>query len=266
MDTIDISIWGMLGLYSLLLIPIAFMKIFDLGLIKETIFGTLRMSLQLLFVGLYLEFIFALNSWLVNLAWIALMVVMANIATLRRANLSIRKMFPITMLSIGLSAGLVTFFFTAGILAVPPQQARYVIPILGMILGNCMRGNIISLERFYSGIRENETEFITYQLLGANLNEALRPYLRRAINAGMAPYISTMATMGIVSLPGMLTGQILGGSLPMTAIKYQIAIMICIFTASMLASVVNLKASTGVAFDKAGMLRQNIFANMMGFE
>ena len=126
--------------------------------------------------------------------------------------------------------------------------------------GNCLRSNVLSLERFYSGIRKNENEFMTYLMLGATLREAVRPYLRDAIKAAVNPSIATMATMGIVSLPGMMTGQILGGAMPMTAIKYQIGIMICIFTAMVVAALVNILLSLPVAFDDHQRLKEDIFA------
>jgi len=260
METIDISLWGMLAMYLILLLPIALMFWLGLGLIKDTIWAVFRMTLQLAFVGVYLKFIFEFNSLAINLLWIAVMVLTANWTILKRANLSVKRMFPVTILSVAFSSAFVAAFLVVGVLKTSPSNARYIIPVFGMVLGNCMRGNVISLERFFSSIRENEMEFITYQLLGASLVEAVRPYLKRAMRASISPYISTMATMGIVSLPGMLTGQILGGSLPLTAIKYQIAIMICIFTSVFLASIINLLLSTRIAFDKSGMLRQSVFS------
>lgn len=260
METIDISLLGMAAMYLLVLIPLSLICWLNLGIVRETLVGLVRMTLQLAFVGIYLKYIFEFNSFLINLLWVAIMVLTANWTIIKRANLSINKMFPITILSVAFSSAFVAAFFVVGVLQTSPSNARYIIPVFGMILGNCMRGNVISLERFFSNIRENEMEFMTYQLLGANLLEAIRPYLRSAMRAAVIPYVSTMATMGIVSLPGMLTGQILGGSLPLTSIKYQIAIMICIFTSVFLASFLNLVLSSRIAFDKAGMLKHNIFS------
>jgi putative ABC transport system permease protein len=101
---------------------------------------------------------------------------------------------------------------------------------------------------------------MTYLMLGASLREAVRPYLRDAIKAAVNPSVATMATMGIVSLPGMMTGQILGGAMPTTAIKYQIGIMICIFTAMVVAALVNILLSLPVAFDDHQRLKEDIFA------
>lgn len=260
METIDISLVGMAAMYLLLLIPIAFIFWLNLGVLRETLWAVVRMTVQLVFVGVYLKFIFEFNSVVINILWIGVMVLTANWTIIKRANLSIRRMFPVTIASVAFSAAFVAAFLVVGVLQTSPSNARYVIPVFGMVLGNCMRGNVISLERFFAGIRENEMEFITYQLLGASLLEAVRPYLRKSLRAAVMPYVSTMATMGIVSLPGMLTGQILGGTLPLTSIKYQIAIMICIFTAVFMASVINLLLATRIAFDKGGMLRYNVFS------
>ncbi|MGR8931740.1 MAG: ABC transporter permease, partial [Gammaproteobacteria bacterium] len=137
-------------------------------------------------------------------------------------------------------------------------DARYIVPLAGMILGNCMQGNVIALERFFSSVRKNQNEFTTYLMLGATRWEALRPYYREAVRAAINPFIANMATMGLVSLPGMMTGQILGGSEPWVAVKYQIAIMICIFTSSTLATVVNLKLCTEIAFNEFDALKEDV--------
>ena len=90
------------------------------------------------------------------------------------------------------SAIIVGFF---GILiAIRPEplyDARYIIPITGMILGNCLRSNVLSLERFYSSIRKNQQEFTTYLLLGATLHEAIRPYLRNALKSAVKSPVIT---------------------------------------------------------------------------
>jgi putative ABC transport system permease protein len=261
MGSIDLSFQDLLWVYLLLLIPVGVSLYLKLGIVKETLIALVRMTLQLILVGLYLDVIFEINSLLLNIAWILVMLVTANVSIIKRSNLKLRKIFPATFIGISFATALVLVVFVGlAIQPTPVYNARYLIPIGGMILGNCMRGNIISLERFYSSIRKNEKEFITYQLLGANLSEACLPYMRSALLAAIGPHISTMATMGIVSLPGMMTGQILGGATPSAAIKYQIAIMICIFTAMITASTVNILLTWKIAFNDYGMLKQDFFA------
>lgn len=260
METIDLSAWELAAIYIMLVIPVIMMAWLRLGIVRETVYAVLRMTIQLWLVGVYLTVIFELNAWWLNALWILAMLVIANLSIIGQARLIRRRFFAATFAGTAIAtAGVSLFFVIAVIRPVPLYDARYLIPIVGMVLGNCMRGNVLALERFYSGIRENEKEFITYHMLGASLTEAVRPYMQRALRAAAGPLLATIATMGIVSLPGMMTGQILGGSVPGTAIKYQIAIVIAIFSAMIMASVLNLLFSMRIAFDDYGMLRDDIF-------
>ena len=124
-----------------------------------------------------------------------------------------------------------------------------------------MRAYIVGLGDFYQELRRNEGLY-TYRLaLGARKFEALFPFAQESFKAAISPTIATMATMGIVSLPGMMTGQILGGSVPLTAIKYQIAIMIAILASTMLSIMLSVVFTVGKSTDKWGMLRKNIFVS-----
>jgi putative ABC transport system permease protein len=95
-------------------------------------------------------------------------------------------------------------------------------------------------------------------VLGATRWEAVRPYFREAVKAAVNPTIASIATMGLVSLPGMMTGQILGGSDPSLAVKYQLAIMICIFTSTTLAAILNLTLSLKIAFNAFNVLKADV--------
>ena len=258
--TVDLSLTALLSMYALMLLPLAILFYLRLGVVRDLLIGLARMTLQLVLVGLYLKYVFQLNNPFVSLLWVAIMLVVANLSILGKAGL---KRGPFFWRSLAGVAGSTLFasgwFILVAIRPEPLYDARYMVPIVGMILGNCLRSNVLSLERFYSGIRKNENEFTTYLLLGATLREATRPYLRDAVKAAVNPSIATMATMGIVSLPGMMTGQILGGATPSTAIKYQIGIMVCIFTAMVAAAFVNILLSLPVAFDDHQRLRQDIF-------
>jgi putative ABC transport system permease protein len=256
----NLSLAGLVYMYALMLAPLAIIFFLKLGLVRQTLFGLLRMTLQLFLVGLYLKFIFELNHPLVTTLWLAIMLVVANFSVLQRAGLKRKPFFWRTLLGIMMgtlfSGG---WFLFVALRPEPLFDARYMVPVIGMILGNSLRSNVLSLERFYSSIRENEQEFTTYLMLGASLREAVLPYLRASLRAAVNPALATMATMGIVSLPGMMTGQILGGAMPQEAIKYQIAIMICIFSAMMISSSANIFLSLPVAFDKFHRLKKKIF-------
>ncbi|HEY5653330.1 MAG TPA: ABC transporter permease [Pontiella sp.] len=258
--TIDLSFMSLASMYALMMVPLAIIFYLQLGIIRDTLFALVRMTVQLFLVGLYLKYIFQLNNPMVSLGWVIIMMVVANISILDKAGLKRRPFFWRSLSGVAGSTLLASgWFILIAIRPDPFYDARYMVPIIGMVLGNCLRSNVLSLERFYSGIRKHENEFMTYLMLGASLKEAVRPYLRDAVKAAVNPSVATMATMGIVSLPGMMTGQILGGAMPMEAIKYQIGIMICIFTSMMVAALVNIVASLPVAFDEYQRLKQNIF-------
>jgi len=260
METIDIALPRMAVLYALCLVPWLLLWLIGLRLSRDIGIGILRMTIQLALVGIYLKTLFDLNDPWLNGLWILIMLIVADISILRRAGLKARYFALATFTGIAISILLATGYLV--ILVIQPPHfydARYIVPLAGMILGNCLQGNVIALERFYSALRKNENEYATFLLLGANRREAVRPYFREAIKAALNPTIANMATLGVVSLPGMMTGQILGGSEPWLAVKYQIAIMICIFTSTAIAGIVNLKLSLNIAFNDYDVLKDEVF-------
>ena len=133
---------------------------------------------------------------------------------------------------------LVTFVVTAVIVQVKPSYTpQYFIPLGGMIIGNAMNAATIALDRLFSDLRKGRAEIELAFCLGATYQEATQPILRDVIKAGMIPSINALMTVGLVSLPGMMTGQILAGSDPLTAIKYQIIVMLMIVASTAIGSV-----------------------------
>lgn len=259
MATLDIQLPQMALLYGLCLLPVLLLWLIGLRLSRDIGISILRMTIQLALVGIYLKTLFDLNNPWLNGLWILVMLIVADLSILRRAGLKARYFALATFTAIASSILFSTSYLV--ILVIQPTHyydARYIVPLAGMILGNCLQGNVIALERFYSAVRKNENEYATFLMLGATRWEAVRPYFREAIKAAINPTIAGMATMGLVSLPGMMTGQILGGSEPGLAVKYQIAIMICIFTSTTIAGIINLKLSVAIAFNAYDVLRDDV--------
>ena len=259
METLDIPLPQLALLLGLCIIPWALLRFIGTGLSKDIVIGILRMIVQLALVGIYIKTLFSLNNPWLNGLWILIMLLVADLSILKRAGLKARYFLVATFTAVAASILFSTAYLV--ILVIQPPNfydARYIVPLAGMILGNCMQGNVIALERFYAALRKNQNEYTTYLVLGATRQEALRPYFREAIKAALNPTIAGMATMGLVSLPGMMTGQILGGSEPIVAVKYQIAIMISIFASTTLASVINLKLSLNIAFNTFDVLREEV--------
>ena len=127
-----------------------------------------------------------------------------------------------------------------------------------MLLGNCIRSNILGLSSYYNKLQKEQTLYKYALANGATKKEALFPYMRNSLKTSFAPTIATMAVVGLISLPGMMTGQILGGSSPTVAIKYQIMLMITIFVSSIMTVVLTIFISNRFIFDSFHNLRTKI--------
>lgn len=259
METHVIPVSNLLLFSSLILLPILFLKLRKLTLWSELAVSVIRMVVQLLFIGFYLQFLFEKNSALLNILWVSIMILIANATIIKRAGLRRRVLFLSSWAGTLLATSFVgtALLFTVG--ATPLYDAPYLIPLIGMILGNSLQGNVIALERFYSSLRENRKLYELQLFNGASHYEALTPFINRALLAALSPAVGGMMTMGLVSLPGMMTGQILGGTIPMEAIKYQIAIMIAIFLSVFISILLNLFITPRVTFTRGGVLRSDIF-------
>jgi putative ABC transport system permease protein len=249
-----------LALYFLILIiPVAIFIYLKIKKVRPLITAVIRMVVQLTFVALYLEYIFKWNHPLINVLWVLIIIGVANTSILKQSGLKFKIFFIHTASATILS---VVFIFSTMLFLFDVKtfySSQYLIPIAGMILGNILRSNIITLDRFYSSLKKRTDEYIYYVTLGATRLEALQPFMAEALSASASPHIATIATMGLVSLPGMMTGQILGGADPTVAIQYQIMIMIAIFTTAVLSTFLALLFTTIPSIDRFGRVRGDIF-------
>ncbi|MCP4718970.1 MAG: ABC transporter permease [Desulfobacteraceae bacterium] len=256
----DLSI---LSLASLLifLFPILYLsRYLKLGINKKIIIGMGRMCLQLSFVGLYLEFLFKFDSPWLNGAYLLLMISIACHSILRSSNLKVRIFFKPLFFSLLIPFAVLLLFFNGVVVHIDNLfEAKYLVPVGGMLLGNCLRSIIIGLTNFYSGLKKNEKEYLYSLTLFNNRTQALKPWFKESLVAAINPTLASMATIGLVSLPGMMTGQILGGSIPIVAIKYQIAIMGCIFYTEYFSVILSILFSLKTGFNSFDVLRPDIF-------
>ena len=220
-----------LFLLSLLVIPTLLINRFmELKMNKQIVISMTRMFIQLFVVGIYLKYIFELDNPLLNLGYIMVMQFIATYNTLDGTIIKDKLLLGPLFLTITVPNLFLIFFFNFILLHLDcVLPARYVITIGGMLLGNVLSGNIIGLNTFYNGVKDNK-EIVNYDLaLGATRFQACKPYLKEALTLTLKPNVASMATLGLVALPGMMTGQILGGAMPSDAIMYQIAIMMAIY-------------------------------------
>ena len=201
--------------------------VFKLKLEKDLAWGTVRTFAQLFIMGTVLKYIFQLNNAYLILVLFIFMIFWAAHAIRGRVNEDTVSFFVPTFISMVSSYVLVTILVTAVIVQVKPWYTpQYFIPLGGMIIGNSMNAITISLDRMFSDFRKQRDQIELAFCLGATYQEATHDLLRDVIKAGMIPSINALMTVGLVSLPGMMTGQILAGADPLTAIKYQIIVML----------------------------------------
>lgn len=256
----NISFFNIFLLIIPLFLLILGLKIFKVNLIKRSITSIGRMIIQLFLVGIYLEYIFKFNNSAINFIYLLLMITVASISAVDIVKLNYKKsIFPLFG-SIFLSWIIIYTLYQNIILHdINFFEARYIIPVSGMLLGNVLKGQIIFLNNFFTQIKDGEDSYFYLLSMGATKFEALREFYRRSILSSLQPDLANMATIGLVSLPGMMTGQILAGSSPFTAIKYQISIMLAILCVRCLSLILTTFVINQIAFDKFSVLKKDVF-------
>lgn len=253
---IDITVYKLALGYLILLIPIFWLYYYKTGLVKDVIIGVVRMTLQLSFVAVYFTYIFTLNNIWLNIAWVLIMIFVSMFTTIKRSGLELKMFIIPVFLALSVSLILIDTFFLGFIIGLENIfDARYFIPISGMILGNSMNHNIIGLNTYFDNLKTNNQLYYFVLINKNDRKKALLPYMQNAIKKAINPLIASISVLGLISLPGMMTGQILGGSDPSIAVKYQILIMLAIFVSSNLNLVLTLIFSNKFVFDKYGNLR-----------
>ncbi|GAA0502636.1 iron export ABC transporter permease subunit FetB [Salinibacillus aidingensis] len=215
-------------------IPLLLSKTFNLGLEKDTIIAAIRSIIQLLAVGYVLQFVFDSEHMIYILLMIALMITAAT-HNAQRKGASIKGI---------IWKLVVTFIFiellTQGILLgldITPATAQYIIPISGMVIGNSMVLAILFLNRFTSEItnQQDQTELILS--LGGTPKQAIHRQLVTSIKASTIPTIESQKTIGLVQLPGMMSGQIIAGADPVQAVMFQLLILFLLLTTAVVTSI-----------------------------
>ena len=256
----DLSYVSMIFIGLLMLLPLAVVSFLKLGIAKNLLISVVRMAVQLVLIGFFLEYLFRYNNWAVNILWFMVMILAAGLSIMKNSKLKVSYFILPVFVSMLISNFMVILYFNKFIVQLDfVFEAKYIIAIGGMVLGNSLRANVVGLGDFYQSLRKDENLYFYKLSLGATKFEALLPFAKRSFIAALNPTIATMATMGIVSLPGMMTGQILGGSVPLVAIKYQIAIMVAILASTVLSILLSLLFTLRSSVDKSGVLRKEYF-------
>lgn len=240
MISYSIEFWRLSLVLVTFVFPWLILRWLGLTMGKTIVLAVVRMVLQLLAVGIYLRYLFLWDHWALNIAWILVMILATNQNIIKRANLLQKEYFLIL-----LPAYLVTILLALGtaVWVIPwsfLMKAQYLIPLLGMIMGNLLRSNISGLQTFQRDLLTRQGEMDFMQACGASPFQTVRPLLRDAMDVALSPQIAMLGTMGLVSIPGMMTGQILGGVSPWEAARYQILVMVLVFLTSTSSSFLSL--------------------------
>lgn len=211
-----------------------------LRLTKTLLTAAIRTVVQLSFIGLILAWIFAREQWYEVLLILTIMTLIAGGAAKNRVKRSYQGLFTDTLIAVSTSAVLVTIIAIGLILQVKPWYTpQFVIPILGLILGNSLTAISLTSNQTIESFHEQQARIEMMLSLSARPFEAVHEQLRAAIISGMTPTLNSMLVVGIVSLPGMMTGQILAGADPTQAVRYQIVTMFLICVSSTLGCTVS---------------------------
>lgn len=236
-EYIELSYWQIGLAAALIVINGAISVALRLGLERDLFVASLRTVVQLLLIGLVLKQIFRIDLWYLVAGLMLAMTLIAGVASVRRTQRRYRGIWLNSIISIWASSWLVTAIALVGIIQVHPWVPQYAIPLLGMILGNTLNGISLGLDRLGEELDGKRDQVETLLALGATRWEAARMPIQQAVRTGMIPMINSMMVVGLVSLPGMMTGQLLAGVEPVQAVGYQIVIMFLIAAGTALGTV-----------------------------
>lgn len=227
-NAMDFTVWQVGFAYAFLLIVLVIVHIKKIPRRKLILISTIRMTLQLILVGYILVYVLDNPNPLVTVGIVFVMLSFAVINVYQRTKPTIqidfKKMIALAML-IGVSINLVYFMFV--ILQLDPwYDPQYFIPVSGMIIGKTMTGVSLGINNLLTSMKDKQDKIEGSLMLGASPKVASKSIINEAFDEAMLPTINAMVGMGIIFLPGMMTGQIIAGQSPLVAVKYQISVML----------------------------------------
>jgi putative ABC transport system permease protein len=233
-----------------------------LGQFVEMWVNATRLFVQLMFMGVWLGWVFSANNIYLVFGVIFLMMGFAVIEIVKRQQKTLKRQEKVALVGISI----LSLFFTSitvGILvlmllvkATPWWAPQYFIPIVGMILGNAMTTIGLAFHQLIQDIKQQSKIIDAKLALGFSVKEAMLPIQRNALQLSVMPIINSMAAAGVITLPGMMSGQILAGVDPSEAVKYQILILLVVAFANILAAIFAIKVLTQKYFDARARLKE----------
>lgn len=228
------SYWALSLTLIFVLIPLVLSKTLNLGLGRDMTVATLRSIVQLLAVGYVLKFVFDSESLIYIFLMVALMITAAthNAQKKGAAIEGIAWKIAVTLIFVEVLTQSILIGFN-----ITPATAQYIIPISGMVIGNSMVLSILFLNRFTAEVEDHQDQTELILSLGGTPKQAIHRQLIDSIKASMIPTIESQKTVGLVQLPGMMSGQIIAGADPIQAVQFQLLIMFLLLTTAAVTSV-----------------------------
>ncbi len=252
--------WSGLGISLFMMLGVVLIdQVMKLMLGKEIVIGAFRVFIQLYIVGYILKWIFGVNNpWVVVVALVVMSIFAGYNAVKRTGDISTKGAV--------IAIGVIVFatFISAGfgcvfVIGIKPWfNPQYIIPIGGMVMNGAMNGVALGISNLNSKVKDNGQRIICALSMGATGSQAIHPLLTEAARRALIPTINSMMTAGIVQLPGMMTGQIIAGLEPTSAVQYQIIIFYMITTAVIIAVLLSMMISARSYFTKDHQLKQEV--------
>ena len=256
-SALDLSLAQLALALLLIAVVIAISARQGLGIGRDLVVGSLRAIVQLYLVGLILAVVFRAAQWYWVLLILAVMTAVAAQAATSRLAKPLPHARAIAALALTVSTAVTLAYVIGVVVRVRPwYDPQYIIPIAGMILGSAMTSAALAGDRLQGDLRVRADEVEARLALGFSGREAVQPMARTALRAAMIPTVNGMMTVGLVQLPGMMTGQILAGSSPLLAIKYQLVVVFMQAAATALASLIFVRLAVGRYLTPAHQLRR----------
>jgi len=256
---IDIPLWRLALTLALMAALIGLSAWQRFGLERTVLWATLRCAAQLMIIGYVLHFIFDLRRWEVIVLLLGVMASIAGVTGAARLGVPLPHRRLILTGAVIVSTAL-TLVFGLGLVIQPPHwwEPQFLIPLGGIMLGNAMNSASLGGERLASSIRQSKVEIESRLALGFAPREACHRHRSEAMHASLLPTLNTMFVVGIVTFPGIMTGQMLSGASPLIAAKYQIFIMFTITFSNAIAAWLTNEAVWRMHFNEAWQLREGI--------
>lgn len=240
MNYLEVSYSKVFLSFLLIVINCFFSYLFKLKLERNLLLASLRTIVQLLTVAHILQWIFDTANPATVLMAMIIMTTIAGISSVGRVKHRYPGIYLNNILAVFISVWPITIL---GLLLIQPNPwylPQYTLPLIGMILGNSLNGITIGIDRFIIDLKNKKEEITLALSLGANSYEATQDLIQEALRTALTPTINSMMVMGIVSLPGMMTGQLISGVSPVSAVKYQLILMFLIASSTFIGAAIGI--------------------------